>query len=198
MGASREEIATAAAEADAKCERSKEQITDFKQLSEMLFDTLRNRRERWDKFRSHISARAKLQFTYLLSERSFRGKLLTNHKEKLLDLQVEPDSTKKSSGRGTKTLSGGEKSFSQICLLLALWEAMGSPIRCLDEFDVYMDSVNRKITIELLMNAARRSVGRQFILITPGSRAEIRVAPDVRVIELAEPERGQSTISFGR
>lgn len=33
------------------------------------------------------------------------------------------------------------------------------------------------------MGAARRSVGRQFILITPGSRAEIRVAPDVRVIE---------------
>jgi hypothetical protein len=33
------------------------------------------------------------------------------------------------------------------------------------------------------MVAARRSVGRQFILITPGSRSEIKVAPDVRVKE---------------
>jgi chromosome segregation ATPase len=48
--------------------------------------------------------------------------------------QVEPDITRKSDkGRQTKTLSGGEKSFSTICMLLALWEAMGSPIRCLDE-----------------------------------------------------------------
>jgi ATP-dependent RNA helicase DDX6/DHH1 len=33
------------------------------------------------------------------------------------------------------------------------------------------------------MYAARRSVGRQFILITPGSRAEISLAPDVMVKE---------------
>ena len=49
---------------------------------------------------------------------------------------MEPDITKDSTGRGAKTLSGGEKSFSQICLLLSLWEAMGSPIRCLDELYV--------------------------------------------------------------
>lgn len=50
---------------------------------------------------------------------------------------MEPDITKDDpTGRGAKTLSGGEKSFSQICLLLALWEAMGSPIRCLDELYV--------------------------------------------------------------
>lgn len=65
------------------------------------------------------------------------------------------------------------------------------------------------------MLAARRSIGRQFILITPGSRADINLAPDVRVKEyvswifvflwnmkanyilrLAEPERGQSTLTF--
>ena len=96
-----------------------------------------------------------------------------------------------------------------------------------------MDSVNRKMAIDMLvrismvyegcrindhqMVAARRSIGRQFILITPGSRSEISLAPDVRVKEqvpshdhvplmrfcllicdgrLAEPERGQRQLSF--
>lgn len=48
------------------------------------------------------------------------------------------------------------------------------------------------------MIAARRSIGRQFILITPGSKADIKLAPDVRVKELAEPERGQTTLGFQR
>ena len=48
------------------------------------------------------------------------------------------------------------------------------------------------------MTAARRSTGRQFILITPGTKTDITIAPDVRVKELAEPERGQTTLSFQR
>jgi structural maintenance of chromosomes protein 6 len=40
---------------------------------------------------------------------------------------------KDQTGHKSKSLSGGEKSFSTICMLLALWDAMGSKIRCLDE-----------------------------------------------------------------
>lgn len=132
-------------------------LAHTKTKEQIFKKTLSFRKHRWVMFRSYISCRAKAQFTYLLSERSFRGRLLTDHEGKLLDLQVrsykqvtglsyhnsdicpqvEPDITKDSSaGRGAKTLSGGEKSFSQVCLLLALWEAMGSPIRCLDELYV--------------------------------------------------------------
>jgi len=56
--------------------------------SKIFKDTLDNRKKRWEIFRSHISSRAKAQFTYLLSERSFRGRLLANHTDKVLDLQV--------------------------------------------------------------------------------------------------------------
>ncbi|KAF4223894.1 hypothetical protein CNMCM8980_009860 [Aspergillus fumigatiaffinis] len=197
LGGSRDEIAAEVERATAAYQRAMKQIEEFRLLADVLKATLRHRKARWLIFRSHISSRAKAQFTYLLSERSFRGRLLTDHNGKLLDLQAgDVEYRRPCAGRGAKTLSGGEKSFSQVCLLLALWEAMGSPVRCLDEFDVYMDHINRKMAIDMLMLAARRSIGRQFILITPGSRAEITLAPDVRVKELAEPERGQTRLLF--
>jgi len=107
---------------------------------------------KWRIFQRHISAASRTNFIYLLSERGFKGRLLLDHRTKKLQVQVEPDETREtSSGRSTKTLSGGEKSFSSICLLLAIWEAMGSPLRCLDEFDVFMDSVNRAISTDMLV-----------------------------------------------
>ena len=184
LRSTREEIALDAAQTEEAYRNGLQQMQDLERLGQALKNALITRRDRWAKFRSFISARAKAQFTYLLSERSFRGKLYADHKQKLLDIQVEPDITKRDgSGRGAKTLSGGEKSFSQICLLLSIWEAMGSPIRCLDEFDVYMDSVNRKMSIDLLVSAARQSRGRQFILITPGSKSEIKLDSDIHVKE---------------
>lgn len=113
--------------------------------------------------------------------------------------QVQPDITIASgAGRQTKTLSGGEKSFSTICLLLSLWDAMGSPIRCLDEFDVFMDNVNRDISMKMMIGAARRAIGRQYILITPQAMSSVQSAGDVKIIRMADPERGQTALNVAR
>ena len=106
LGASRDEIAAEARRKEAEYLRAMKQVDELTTLAqvsmhafslawglgvtkEQVFkDTLDNRKKRWEIFRSHISSRAKAQFTYLLSERSFRGRLLANHKEKMLDLQV--------------------------------------------------------------------------------------------------------------
>ena len=136
-------------------------------------------------------------FKYLLSERQFRGRVVMDHDAKWLDIKVEPDLSKASdAGRATKTLSGGEKSFSTICLLLSIWEAMGSPIRCLDEFDVFMDNVNRATSMTMMIQAARRSVGRQYILITPQAMNNVEMGDDVKVHKMSDPERGQTTLPF--
>ena len=110
---------------------------------------------------------------------------MANHKEKKLDLQVEPDETRsQAKGRSTHGLSGGEKSFSTICLLLSMWEAMGAPVRCLDEFDVFMDSVNRDVSMDMLVRFARDSVGKQFILITPQNMGKINLQDeDINVVK---------------
>jgi chromosome segregation ATPase len=159
--------------------------------------TLGNRQQRWALFRKLITSRARSHFAYLLSERQFRGRLLMSHQDKELDIKIEPDLSKASdAGRAAKTLSGGEKSFSTICLLLSVWEAIGSPIRCLDEFDVFMDSVNRATSMSMMIQAARRAVGKQFILITPQSMQNVDLGDDVKVHKMSDPERGQTTLPY--
>jgi len=37
-------------------------------------------------------------------------------------------------------LSGGEKSFSTVALLLSFWDAVGCPVRCLDEVSPFLRS----------------------------------------------------------
>lgn len=79
-----------------------------------------------------------MQFGFHLSTRSFTGKLQFNHDKNLLNLRVQTDDiaagTQGNRQKDAKSLSGGEKSFSTICLLLTMWEAVGCPVRCLDEF----------------------------------------------------------------
>lgn len=92
------------------------------------------RRERYLQFRKSITVKAKSLFTFLLAKRNFRGRLIFDHNKQEIRVRVNP---KGDAGHGSskdpKSLSGGEKSFAQICLLLSVWEAMGSPIRALDE-----------------------------------------------------------------
>ena len=153
IGMTDEQVFDRAAAAKAARDQAVAALEQTRKENQALKRTHMNRLDRWRQFQRYISARSRANFMYLLSERSFRGTLRLDHKKRLLELQVEPDQTKKSgAGRNTKTLSGGEKSFSSICLLLSIWEAMGSPLRCLDEFDVFMDNVNRAISTNMLVS----------------------------------------------
>ncbi len=107
LGGNQQQIAETAAAAVTAFRQAQKQVSDVEQLAQVrlkevsilscyslgpqiLKQTLVNRKERWNHFRKAITARARLQFLYLLSERSFRGRLIANHKEKKLDLIVLP------------------------------------------------------------------------------------------------------------
>lgn len=61
-----------------------------------------------------------------------------------------------------QTMSGGERSFTTVSLLLAMWELSSGPIRCLDEWDVFLDLANRKVAANMLVGDMTRLLGLQY------------------------------------
>ncbi|CAG8497689.1 11743_t:CDS:10 [Ambispora leptoticha] len=199
QGASLEEIASDLQTKRDTYKQALAEIANMDSFIEELKYSLKLRMRNLEEFRTFIAIRAKQCFQYQLSKRGYTGKLLFDHQERTLNLRVNTevqvdDQTETATEKDPKSLSGGEKSFSTICLLLALWEAMGCPIRCLDEFDVFMDAVNRRISMRMMIETARESDCIQYILITPQDASSVSPGPDVFVHRLHDPERGQGTL----
>ncbi|KAM8916763.1 structural maintenance of chromosomes protein 6 isoform 1-T2 [Spinachia spinachia] len=76
--------------------------------------------------------------------------------------------------------------------MLSQWEMTESPFRCLDEFDVYMDMLNRRISLDLLLELSERQHLRQFIFITPITTSDLPKTSLIKIHQLQDPERGQS------
>jgi chromosome segregation ATPase len=74
---------------------------------------------------------------------------------------------------------------------LALGDESDSPFRAMDEFDVFMDAVNRRVSIETLLNFARENVDKQFLFITPQDISAVdATAADIKIQKMraARPE----------
>lgn len=52
--------------------------------------------------------------------------------------------------------SGGERSFTTLSLLLALGESLETPFRVMDEFDVFLDPVSRRIALKTMVSVLPR------------------------------------------
>lgn len=125
-------------------------------------------------------------FQLLLQHRGFDGELVFDHAAKELHMRVSKNGAEL---RGIETLSGGEKLFTQLALLLAIWQPMRARIRGLDEFDVYMDLVNRKMALRIMLLTLRKFPKLQTIFITPQEIADVDEisADDVHIHRIADP-----------
>ncbi|OSD07571.1 P-loop containing nucleoside triphosphate hydrolase protein [Trametes coccinea BRFM310] len=200
QGATIEEIADELHKKEAALATAKMELRALNSLNRALRKSVKLRLARWHEFRRHIALRCKVYFQYHLSNRGYFGKVLFDHVQGKLDLRVQTDdqtaTQQETRDKDPRSLSGGEKSFSTICLLLSLWESIGCPIRCLDEFDVFMDAVNRRISMKMMIDTANASKGKQYILITPQDMSNVKGGPTVRIHRMSDPERGQGTLAF--
>ncbi|KAJ7134841.1 P-loop containing nucleoside triphosphate hydrolase protein [Mycena epipterygia] len=198
-GASVEDMTIEVNKAKSKLESAENDLKQMTSLNKALKASLIVRLSRWQEFRRHIALRCKLVFGYHLSQRGYYGKVLFDHDRGTLQLKVQTDDQAATQGgrdKDPRSLSGGEKSFSTICLLLSLWESIGCPLRCLDEFDVFMDAVNRRISMKMMIDTANQSDKKQYVLITPQDMNNVQIGATVRVHRMTDPERGQGVLGF--
>ncbi|KAG0688178.1 Structural maintenance of chromosomes protein 6 [Pichia californica] len=128
-------------------------------------------------------------FVSALRIRGFRGKIEFNVNKGTLTLKVATKET--APLRSVESFSGGEKSYGQIAFLFAIWGPMHSRVRGLDEFDVFMDNVNRRLALKLILSKVAENPKRQTIFITPLGVANIEGLDkkSVNIHEISPPER---------
>ena len=155
-----------------------------------LNQDLKNRKKLWNEFRKHIAETTDQFFDDILNKKGSSGTLEFDHEKKTLNPIVQKDNTdEKSQTKDVKALSGGEKSYATLSLLLALGENLETPFRVMDEFDVFLDPVSRKIALHTMIRVAKDMEHRQFIFITPQDLSSITSDPLLKIIRLKPPER---------
>lgn len=169
---------------------AKEQFSVAHRTVQKLQKMQKERKAHYDILLAATTSNIIQTFNQILDERDFEGKLEIDHVNQTMSIGAAPRARGEGSSKNTKSLSGGEKSFSQIALLLAVWSAMSCRLRGLDEFDVFMDEVNRKFSMKLMIEAIYSLDQGQTIFITPNNMADIKVNKnDVTILRLADPKR---------
>ncbi|XP_020155978.1 structural maintenance of chromosomes protein 6B [Aegilops tauschii subsp. strangulata] len=145
---------------------------------------------RWKKFQRNAGL-LKRQLTWLFNEhlgkKGISGFINVDYKSKVLSVELTmPQDASRDTVRDTRGLSGGERSFSTLCFTLALHGMTEAPFRAMDEFDVFMDAVSRKISLDTLVDFAVAH-GSQWVFITPHDISMVKPGDRVKKQQMAAP-----------
>ncbi|TKS86990.1 Structural maintenance of chromosomes protein 6 [Collichthys lucidus] len=180
------------AEALALYRQKSNQVRDLRRFIDRLDNIMSDRQNRYKVMRRSLSVRCKLYFNNFLIKMNCCGSMVFDHNNETLSISVKPPGREDDGVSDMRSLSGGERSFSTVCFMLSLWEITESPFRCLDEFDVYMDMHNRRISLDLLLELSERQHLRQFVFITPLNTRNLPKTSFIKIHQLQDPERVQS------
>ena len=181
-----------------------QQIEAIAKSTKDLTKDLKDRKSRWRQFRGHIAEITNLGFDTMLNKKGSSGEVEFDHDNKRLNLVVQKSNADShSQTKDVKALSGGERSFATLSLLLAIGESLETPFRVMDEFDVFLDPVARKIAMDNLVRVAKEMGHRQFIFITPQDVSNLKTDPQLRIFKMNPPKRNttvggaqQQTLNF--
>ncbi|NXY08683.1 SMC6 protein, partial [Pteruthius melanotis] len=192
----REEIIQQFHYAKERYEDASNKVKNLRRFIAVLDEVMTERLKVYRQFLRSLSMQCKLHFEHLLRVRGCSGNIIFDHKNETLSITVQPREEEKASRSDLRSLSGGERSFSTVCFILSLWNISESPFRCMDEFDVYMDMVNRRIAVDMILERADFQRHRQFILFTPLSMSSLPTSPHIRILRMPDPPRDQRTLNF--
>ena len=146
-----------------------------------LIEASKARLKKIEEIKERKTEESKKLFREYVRRRGYDGELIFDHEGQRLDMEVAVHGNRM---RGTRaTLSGGERSYVAVCLLMSLWMSFSCPVKALDEFDVFMDPVNRNSAIKMMFEVLRYC-GTQAILITPLNMDDFAAEEcDIKVVE---------------
>ena len=173
------------------CNELEGHIDHLKELEEFLSRMVKKRKTGFNEIRGSMTRSVQRAFQQRLNERNFKGSLTFSHQDRMLELTVNPNGDEEDgeNKRDMKTLSGGEKSFSTVSLVLALWECIQSPFRILDEFDVFMDMVNRRTALDMMTNFIKENRRYQYVFLTPLTMKSVDAThDDVQIVYLQKTD----------
>ncbi|CAN0891536.1 Structural maintenance of chromosomes protein 6B [Linum grandiflorum] len=172
---------------DRKISRKRQLYQSFREKLEACEKALNLR---WSKFRATRNSTKSVltwNFNGHLGKKGISGNIKIDYEEKTLAVEVKmPQDASNSSVRDTRGLSGGERSFSTLCFTLSLHAMIESPFRAMDEFDVFMDAVSRKISMDTLVDFALGE-GCQWIFITPHDISMVENNEHIKKQQMAAP-----------
>ncbi|CAI1603086.1 hypothetical protein SEUBUCD646_0L04230 [Saccharomyces eubayanus] len=189
LGLSQEEVIELFEKCRNKYKEGQKKYVEIDEALNRLHNSLKARDQNYKNAEKGTCFDADMDFRASLKVRKFSGNLSFIKDTKSLEIYILTTNDEKA--RNVDTLSGGEKSFSQMALLLATWKPMRSRIIALDEFDVFMDQVNRKIGTTLIVKKLKDIARTQTIIITPqdiGKIADID-SSGVSIHKMRDPER---------
>lgn len=132
------------------------------------------------------------RFNYHMGKKGHAGQVKVDfmNAELLLDVKMNGGGQ---TVKDTRSMSGGERSYATLALTLALGENVESPFRAMDEFDVFMDAVNRKISMDALIEFARdpNNCDKQYLFITPQDISAVDAGASDIVVQRMKAARPQ-------
>lgn len=186
-------------------------LSQLKNYLKLLTEALVMRKGAYNSWRLHTMLLVNHVFEEILFEKGFTGKIDITFKDTMLpnakikkgqqlEIIIKPREGKQffeSQGEvqtiysSTKSLSGGERSYSTVAFIISLWEPTicASPFRMLDEVDVFMDMVTRKIAIDTLVEFASYKSSKQYIFFSPLRIQHIHRPECVKIFQMPEIQR---------
>ena len=168
---------------------SKENYSSLVDNRDALDEDMKLRRAKFKDVRHNNCQLVRRHFARYLSRKGYTGDIDFEHDKGKLVMVV--NLAENNQCEDVRQLSGGERSYTTLCLLLALGHVIESPFRIMDEYDVFMDEQTRKTTLNMLRDYALgpNQRGRQFVIITPHSLNDIRTSNRCRLNKMPDPER---------
>ncbi|KPM11958.1 structural maintenance of chromosomes protein 6-like protein [Sarcoptes scabiei] len=200
-------------EMKSSCERLESDLRSVRKYYKMFEYSMNQRKKAYLKMRTYMAYIVDYLFKNFLSNKDFIGKIEVNYqkiddeaqentigdskrKAKTLDIEIKPrhkefdsQASEINSYSSTKSLSGGERSFSTVAFIISLWNICRSPFKILDEVDVFMDMINRKISLDTMIEYASTKSNKQYIFLSPLQIQQLQHTEDVRIFQMPDPER---------